>query len=870
MELVRRIVFYGFLLASIAVAIWGYFKLQESKEPDAAVLEHIPANASCVIETNNCTELISKLTRQNLIWNHLLSNPQLLVAQNGITFLDSLISVSPDINAIVSGNPIYWAMCKGNKLTEHLVLFKLKEKDNASLFEDFFAKTFSKETSISSFEAFYFINNKQKWTITCKDGLVYLCSDLSLLQECMDLDKQKSLSTSNSYLELIKENGGQNNLVYINHAETNCLAPDLLMGQSLWNAEVQLNKITLTGYNSLSDKSLFNGLENQEPSNITGYQFLAAHPLAIEAVSLSNPKSYFEKVNLLFNTDIQNRNKSAWQNLSDSALFDINKESYENIDKEIISAVYSAENTLQNMSLIKLKDTHKTAELLKWISDTAQVYNELTVFTLNPQFAELFKFTHRDNKKEFAILFNNMLVMFSNQTMLQQYLQTISNNTYLGKQKDFMDYAEDNLSLACNYLYYENHRLVVSQNHHSLLNLEEITNTDKAITHISLTAKLLRKNVQLRLNTLYQTERTEHEHENVLWTFSADTTLITPPQIFKNHLTQENELCFQDTLNQLYLISSTGNLIWKKQLDDVIKSKIYTVDIFKNGKFQLLFNTSNHLHLIDRNGNEVQGYPVKLPSPITSNITLLDYENKLDYRVFFACADKRIYNYTLYGIKTEGFTPVKTDDVVTLPIQYVRVGPSDYLITSDVGGKIYAFSRKGEGRIDFSNKTIEQLNHLTILGGNNLGNTKLFYLDDKNNLINKVSLTDKKETIKVGDEVNGYKITFILLNDDNQQDMFVYGNGALYAYDVFGVKLFEYFNEQAVFESVNYIQSVDKDVILAYDKVGSKLYELDVNAKLMGSYDNISQAPLVTKLYQNEKNYLVTVNKNKISCKALK
>ena len=261
MELVRRIVFYGFLLASIVVAIWGYFKLQESKEPDVAVLEHIPANASCVIETNNCTELISKLTRQNLIWNHLLSNSKLQVAQNGITFLDSLINVSSDISAMVSGNPIYWAICKRDGLSEHLILFKLKEKDNASMFEDFFAKTFSKETSISSFESFYFINNKQKWTITCKDGLVYLCSDLSLLQECMDLDKQKSLSTSSSYLELIKENGGQNNLVYINHTETNCLAPELLMGQSLWNAEVQLNKITLTGYNSLSDKSLFNSLK---------------------------------------------------------------------------------------------------------------------------------------------------------------------------------------------------------------------------------------------------------------------------------------------------------------------------------------------------------------------------------------------------------------------------------------------------------------------------------------------------------------------------------------------------------------------------------------------------------------------------------
>ena len=66
--ILKKIGFYLFIIASIALAIWGYFRLKESKEPAGLVLEHIPTNAMCVIETKNCSELISQLTRQNLIW----------------------------------------------------------------------------------------------------------------------------------------------------------------------------------------------------------------------------------------------------------------------------------------------------------------------------------------------------------------------------------------------------------------------------------------------------------------------------------------------------------------------------------------------------------------------------------------------------------------------------------------------------------------------------------------------------------------------------------------------------------------------------------------------------------------------------------
>ena len=81
-----------------------------------------------------------------------------------------------------------------------------------------------------------------------------------------------------------------------------------------------------------------------------------------------------------------------------------------------------------------------------------------------------------------------------------------------------------------------------------------------------------------------------------------------------------------------------------------------------------------------------------MPAKATSNISLLDYEGNKDYRIFLACADKRIYNFNLYGVKTEGFVPVKTDAIVNLPINFAHVGASDYLITADIAGNLYSFN----------------------------------------------------------------------------------------------------------------------------------------------------------------------------------
>lgn len=870
MQLFRKIAFYAFVAASLGFAVWGYLRLRENKEPKATITEHIPASSACIIETNNVHELITRLTRQNLIWKSLLSNRDLAGTQQVISWLDSLVNTNEDIKEVVAGNKLYWSFVPNGKSCSSILQFKLKEKSNEEALNEFLETKFKKDNSVSLYDAYSLTIHQQHWQVGYKNGIVYLASQAGLIEQCVSLKREASIANDKAYQELLKANGSQSTQLYLNHRYTDLFDKSLFTEQSFFNAEIQLNAITLNGYTVADTLSFFHLLRNQEESSIRQFERLPNNPVSLKAIAIGDAKLFYSRLESAQPEGLKEKNGLAWKALNDSALYDLKSEWLENLDKEIVCGQYMVENNSCSITTLKVSDDQKLQQHLRYVSDSV-TGTELPVYRIGKQYQQLFSIFDPSASYKFACVQDGSLFFFSDEKALLYFTQCLANSAVLGKNTAFMNYANDNLFQECNYLYYENVEQVKQYKLNSVLNSKELIQTDKAVAHISLSGKNYKDHFQVRITVSHAVESSHQadKSSNTLWEFTADSSIISPVSLFTNHLTQENELCFQDNSNSLYLTSSTGSLLWQKNIGEPILSPIYTVDIFKNGKLQLLFNTENYLHLLDRNGNYVQGYPVRLPAKITSNITLLDYNHTKDYRLYFACADKKIYNYTLYGVKTEGFVPLKTNAIVTMPVQYVKVGLSDYLITADVAGTIYVFSRKGEGRIDFKNKMSEELDNFYVAAGNNLDNTKLIYVDDKNNLLHKISLSDKKEAIKIGDELKGFKTDFALMDDDTQMDVLLFGDGAVYAYDLFSVKLLESFNEQAVYEDAQVVNTTDNQYILAFDKAGQRIDVITVDGKIKSGIAGTTQKPLVSTLYKNGKTYLLIVHGNKVSCQGL-
>ncbi len=189
------------------------------------------------------------------------------------------------------------------------------------------------------------------------------------------------------------------------------------------------------------------------------------------------------------------------------------------------------------------------------------------------------------------------------------------------------------------------------------------------------------------------------EESNTEWETLLDTTACIKPFFFINHITGAKEIFIQDLKNNVYLINAAGRVLWKVPLNERIKGSVYMIDYYRNGKFQLLFSGHNYLHILDRNGNYVERYPVKLRSPATNSLALFDYDNNMDYRLFIAGEDKKIYSYDKTGNVVKGWNTFRTTGVVNSEISYFRVSGKDYIIAADETS-VYILDRKGNIRVN--------------------------------------------------------------------------------------------------------------------------------------------------------------------------
>ncbi|MDP4222412.1 MAG: hypothetical protein Q8868_03775 [Bacteroidota bacterium] len=182
------------------------------------------------------------------------------------------------------------------------------------------------------------------------------------------------------------------------------------------------------------------------------------------------------------------------------------------------------------------------------------------------------------------------------------------------------------------------------------------------------------------------------------WETLLDTTAAIKPFFFTNHNTGAKEIFIQDVKNNAYLINAAGRVLWKVPLKEKIVGSVYMIDYYRNGKYQILFSGRENLHLLDRNGNYVERYPVKLRSPATNSLALFDYDNNGTYRLAISGEDRKIYLYDKSGSVVKGWEPFRTPGTVTTEADFYRVSGKDFIVVADEYS-IYFLDRSGNIRI---------------------------------------------------------------------------------------------------------------------------------------------------------------------------
>ena len=189
-----------------------------------------------------------------------------------------------------------------------------------------------------------------------------------------------------------------------------------------------------------------------------------------------------------------------------------------------------------------------------------------------------------------------------------------------------------------------------------------------------------------------------------------NSTLLNEPQLVKNYLTKGMDVVVQDKSNQLSLLSSAGNILWQKQYKEPILGKIQQMDMYRNGRLQLVFTTASALHVLDRKGKEVAPFPLEFNKPITQPVAIFDYDKNRKYRIAVTQAD----NMSLYdnrGKKVNGFKfKNKTNANITAPPKHIRIGSKDYILVNESNNGLHILNRTGKERVKIKGKTLKTNN----------------------------------------------------------------------------------------------------------------------------------------------------------------
>ncbi|EPR72749.1 hypothetical protein ADIWIN_2362 [Winogradskyella psychrotolerans RS-3] len=352
-----------------------------------------------------------------------------------------------------------------------------------------------------------------------------------------------------------------------------------------------------------------------------------------------------------------------------------------------------------------------------------------------PNFFEsnLMPFITFENANFFSV-FENFIVFSNSSEILKSILTDALNNNTLANSDAFLSISENLSDEASLFIFKDSEQLS--------------TVLDQTMNGYNANAvQFIREDTYTHINGIIQKFKKRAASNSVAETFTTplEATILTVPQAVKNHVSKSHDIVVQDVNNMLYLISSSGNILWKKQLQGRILGQVDQIDMYKNGRLQLAFTTPNQLYVLDRNGNDVSPFPLKFNDAITQPLSVFDYDKRKDYRLMVT-QGKHLLMYNAKGQSVSGFKYKNNDSEISSKPKHFRIGSKDYIVFG-AGENLKVLNRQGDIRINVKDKIRFSDNDVYLYQNkftttNTLG--ELIQVDTKGNLSTKnLNLTDK-------------------------------------------------------------------------------------------------------------------------------
>ncbi|NER18684.1 hypothetical protein [Spongiivirga citrea] len=473
----------------------------------------------------------------------------------------------------------------------------------------------------------------------------------------------------------------------------------------------------------------------------------------------------------------------------------------------------------QNVIVLHSTDVIATNQHLESEKNKAKTFRDVSIFNFSKSdlFAKNTPIIIAPFEVTYYFKSNDLYVFSNNLVTLQDIIASYQNNSTIAKDENYRN-SKNQLSEETSFTWLAN-----TKQFKSVLKTAVLSKKVKEIDKLNfnqypwIALQLDYQNDFGYINATIKKKQGATANNTVaqLASVTLDSKISSKMQLITNHRSKQKEIVVQDENNVLYLISNKGNILWKKQLESKIVGDIKQVDLYKNGRLQLIFNTPNQLHVLDRNGKVVAPYPISFEDEITQSIAVFDYDKSRNYR-FIITQNNNLLMLNAEGKTVKGFEFSKAASNLMQAPKHFRSAGKDYIVFPTTDGTMHILNRRGQNRIKVDKKINFSNNPVHFYQNK-------FTVTDTDGLMHIINTNGKTEVAKLGlekehDIVTTSK-TLVSLSDNT---LTIKKKKVKLDYGLYTKPSIFYIN--------------DKIYVSVTDTQAKKVYVFDSNAKLLPNF----------------------------------
>ncbi len=749
-----------FIFLTACIGVWlGY---QHLSQPALPPINAVPANSIALLQVHGPALLWDKLSSDNQIWSSLRKTSTFNRISQVIHTADSALRSDEDLyeifenkKLIISINPV------SDTTADFLFILQLPIPYSKSSVERFINHygTTKEPAENKELKGILFKNGSTPFYYFIRNGLFIGSYQISLLNSSIaQLESKKSLADDPAFAEVSRTAGKNVNAnLYIQFSRlpgflrsfsTRALVPgfEKLKNFARWSEldlVVHSDQLLLSGFTRPMGSDFLKLFRNQEPGVIEGLQMIPDNTANFAAFSFADFNNFADSYNnylseTISGDDVEPRllRASTIQNLKDANLSEI-----------IVAMTNTGLPTVQENSLVLVKSRNGD-QLERMLNQTIPNALQKNVLSINGReirairFGDFFgRFLNNvmpDFDQVYYFRLDDFFIFSPSSQNLHQLLMNYLTGQTLANNPDYQKFAQGMSGQSNIYLYYNTSRSIAF--HHYLFDDSTAASWDKSrqglediegvglqfsgaeelfFTHIALKQKSTPDTIDRGSSgvsyaladsgaTIVNTDTIIFSdslpvNKNALWEVIVDGNVLRQPYHVKAHRLPGKEAMIVFTANQkAALIDHSGKQIWNIALNEIPLGEVHSVDYFKNGKIQYLFNSRNYLFLIDATGKTVSPFPIKLPEPAATSISVVKLQNG-DYRIFCPGESQVVYAFKANGSIDRSWKKPKTSNPIAGSLKYLKDKNRDYLIIPEANGNVLITNLKGEQVMNIRN-----------------------------------------------------------------------------------------------------------------------------------------------------------------------